>query len=311
VTSPHLVFHKDEDGEFLLDNDGNKIKDDEASENVDLFNIKNPQMCMTVRADTRSYLGTVGVGYKVVQNTEFAEFFDAALGPDAACISAVGSLGRYGARIFMIATLPEMLEIGPGDPVEQHILLTSTHDGTGPVEARFIAWQPERNVMIHAPGGAVTIRHTKNAKKRVQTAHKVLHENEQYWARAKRAFAYMAKRDANEQRVREFLAAMYPDIPEKDEKGKPKKDEEGNVVMKTSPQAQASRDAIETVFEDAENSLPRTDWGLYNAVAIFVDHERRVAKSQRANGISRWEVSVFGAGASLRDRAYRWFTNNK
>lgn len=305
TTAPKIV--KNELGEI----------DREKSENPDLFGINNPQQVMTVRVDRddngeiirRAYLGTVGKGYKVVQNHEAFEFFDAALGGEnwnkefgsgPPCVTAVGNLGRYGARIFMIATMPDMLEIMPGDPVERHIMLTNTHDGTGPIEAIFIAYREVNGVMIHAPGGRVRIRHTKNAQKRIATAHRVLHDNADYWERTQRIFRYMAKRDANTQRVREFLEAMFPD--------KIEKDEEGNEIRKTSCQAEKARESIMNLFESGPGSEQSgaTDWGLYNAVAYFVDHERRRAKSQTESGISRWEISVFGSGSDLRERAYRW-----
>ena len=312
ITAPKIVYVLDDNQKPMIDADNNKIVDRTLSENSDLFNVSNPQMCMTMRVDrdedqvitNKSYLGTVGKGYRVVQNIEFAEFFDAALGEDAACITAVGTLGRYGARVFMIASLPEMLEILPNEPIERHIMLTTTHDGSGPVEALFLAWDPKNNTMVHAPGGRVRIRHTKNAQKRITTAPQVLHANTQYWDRVKRAFAYMAKRDVSDQRVRAFLGGLFPDIV--------KKDEEGNEIeRRTSVQAQKARDHIQEIFEDSDRALPKTDWGLYNSVAVFVDHERHIAKSQAHNKISRWEISVFGSGCDLRDGAFRWLSRNR
>ena len=296
-----------------IDAEGNKIKNEALSDNTDLFGITNPNQVMTVRVDrdrdgvitNRSYLGTVGIDYKVVQNEEFATFFDEALGRGAACITAVGNLGRFGARIFLIAKTPDMLEVIPGDPIERHILLTTTHDGSGNIEARFLTYRPESNSMVHAPGEVVKIRHTKNAKIHLKTAHQVLAKNEQFWERAKRAYAYMAKRDANENRVREFLEAMFPDIVEKDE--------EGNDVKRTSKQAQKARDEIQELFAGGAPGAGlagKTDWGLYNSVAYFVDHERNQGTKQREWKISRWETSVFGPGGSLRDRAYSWLTSH-
>lgn len=322
MTAPKIVYIKDDEtGEDARDADGDKIKDVAHSENSDLFGIYNPSQCMTVRVDrdsagnivNQSYLGTVGVDYTVVDNADATEFFDGALGEGAACINGVGTLGRFGARIIMVAQMPEMLEVVPGDPIERHILLTNTHDGTGNVEARFITFRAANRAMIHMPGEVVKIRHTKNAKKRLGLAHKVLFENEQFWSRAKRAYAYMAKRDADTIRVREFLEALFPDIPEKDEKGKVVTDEFGDTVMKTSPQAQKARDEIRALYDgDAPGAdvAGKTDWGLYNAVTSFVDHDRRLSKTQNKWRISRWEVSVFGPGADLREAAYRYLTKD-
>lgn len=311
ITSPKIVYLKDETTkEDARDAEGNKIKDTERSENHNLFGISNPSQVMTVRVDTLpsgvikpSYLGTVGVGYKVVQNDEFCEFFDEALGKGAACINAVGTLGRYGARVFMVAKVPEMLEVLPGDPIERHILLTTTHDGSGNIEARFIAYREQNGSMVHTPGEVVKIRHTKNAKTRVKMAHKVLAANEAYWERAKRAYAYMAKRDANTLRVRAFLEALFPDIVEKDD--------DGNEVKRTSPQAEKARAEIQALFEGGAPGADvagKTDWGLYNAVAYYVDHGRKRSKKQDEWEISRWEVSVFGPGADLREHAFSWLT---
>jgi hypothetical protein len=161
--------------------------------------------------------------------------------------------------------------------------------------------------MVHTPGEVVKIRHTKNAKIHLKTAHKVLAKNEEYWARAKRAYAYMAKRDCNEQRCRAFLEDMFPDIVEFDDEG-------NEIDRRTSPQALKARADIEELFKGGAPGIAlagETDWGLYNSVAYFVDHERRQGKKQREWKISRWETSVFGQGAGLRERAFRWFKNNK
>jgi len=304
MSSPKIVYVLDEQTKQpAVDGDGTKIVDRTKSEDTDLFGITNPVQVMTVRVDTREYLGTVGTGYKVVQNDEFCEFFDEALGEGAACINAVGRLGRFGARIFMVAQVPDMLEVVPGDPIERHILLTNTHDGTGNIEARFIAYRPASDSMVHMPGGVVKIRHTKNAKVRLKTAHRVLSANTSYWERAQRAYRYMAKRDVNDQRMREFLEAMFPDIVEYDENGK-------EIERRTSPHALASRTAVEEIFKsDVLNMTSSdTDWGLFNAVAHYVDHERRQSKKQKEWGISRWEMSVFGTGASVREAAFHWLT---
>lgn len=303
MTAPKINYVLNEQtGEPATDGEGKKIVDRAGSENSDLFGIYNPTQVMTVRRDTRSYLGTVGTGYKVVQNTEFCEFFDEALGENAACINAVGSLGRFGARVFLVAQVPEMLEIVPGDPIERHILLTNTHDGSGNIEARFIAWRQESNAMVHTPGEVVKIRHTKNAMTRLKLSHTVLAKNQEYWERAKRAYAYMAKTDIGAQQTREFLEDMFPDIVELDGAGEV-------IERRTSPQAQKARDEIEALFmggAPGAESAGQTAWGLYNAVAYFVDHDRRQSSKQREWKISRWETSVFGQGAGLRARAYNY-----
>jgi phage/plasmid-like protein (TIGR03299 family) len=260
----------------------------------------------------RRYLGTIGRTYQVVQDEDALSFFDAALGQGAACVSAVGRLGRYGARTFVVASVPEMLEIVPGDPVERHIMLTTTHDGSGPIEAIFVNFRVASGSVLYTPveghQGRVRIKHTKNAESRVKVAHKVLHSNQEYWDRAIRAYRYLAKKDANEQRVRDFLAAMFPDLDDEDA---PAEGEE-KAAPRTSAQAERSREEIRNLFETSQGSeiAGKTDWGLFNAVAFFVDHERKLSKTQQKHGISRWEVSMFGPGSNLRQRAFTWLANH-
>ncbi len=287
----------------------------DQTKRLEAYGVVNPQMAMTMRIDferneqgektdvitNRSYLGTVGTGYGVVQNDEYAAFFDEALGKNAACITSAGTLGRFGARVFMVATLPDMLELIPGEPVERHILLTTTHDGSGPVEVMFVAWDKKHDVMLYMPGGRKRIRHTKNADKRIRDAKKVLCESDEYWRKAQRACEYLNSQHASERRLRDFLEAMFPDKVEKD----PETDEE---IRTTTHQMQARRDEIEEIYGSPIYALPKTDYGIFKAVTIYVDHYRRRSERKKGNNThsSQWEVSVFGPGADFRNKAFKW-----
>lgn len=277
--------------------------------------LPNPEQWMTVstrevevegkKGLVSSYQGSVGSRYEVVQNVEAFEFFDAALGPNAACIEGAGRMGVHGARVFMMAAMPEMLEIIPGDPVERYIMLTNTHDGSGNIEAMFVNWRVLSNSGVQHTTknqGRVRIRHTKNAKAHVKQANTVLAKNQQYWDRATRIYRYMAKRDVSVQRAQEFVANLFPDIVDYDNEG-------NEIERRTSPQALRAREAITTLFEGGcpgSSVAGKTDWGLYNCVAYFVEH----ARENRSKRNGAWEVSTFGPGADLRTRAFNWLSKD-
>lgn len=282
-------------------------------------NLANPEKWMTVSTrptDKKnedgtpilacSYHGTVGSRYQVVQNVEAFDFFNVALGEGAACVEGAGRMGPYGASVFLIAAMPQMLEIVPGDPVERHLLLTNSHDGSGNIEVVFINWRVLSNTGVQyttESQGRVRIRHTKNAKAHVHDAHKILAKNEEYWKRATNIYRYMAKRDVSAQRAKAFVEAMYPDIVERDDEGKV-------VDTRTSHQALHAREQLMTMFEDGCPGgavAGKTDWGLYNCVAYFVEHDR----TNRSKKAGAWEVSTFGAGAQLRSRAYNWLSKDQ
>jgi len=260
----------------------------------DFFGITNPEKAMTVRADTKSYLGTVGSRYTIVQNSDAFAFFQEALGETAACIEAVGCLGRYGSTAFMVATMPEMLEIVPGDPVSRHIMLTTSHDGSSNIEARFLHWREANNSGVQFTGkreGRVRIRHTKNANLRLQEAHRVLSADQQYWDRAIRAYRYMAKRTVANTDVKDFLERLYP----------AKSDNPG-------ARTRLARERLNELFQagcPGSDLAGTTSWGLYNTVCYFVEHNRE-NRGKRAG--SKWEIATVGPGSDLRQRAFRLLT---
>jgi phage/plasmid-like protein (TIGR03299 family) len=86
----------------------------------------------TVRQDTREVLGIVGERYRIVQNQDAFEFVDQLLG-SAMHFETAGSL-HGGRRIWVLARLPEHVEIG-GDPVRPYVLLMKSQDGATAVIA--------------------------------------------------------------------------------------------------------------------------------------------------------------------------------
>jgi phage/plasmid-like protein (TIGR03299 family) len=85
-----------------------------------------------VRQDTREVLGIVGERYRIVQNVEAFQFVDQLIG-SAMHFETAGSLND-GCRVWVLARLPEHIEVG-GDPVRPFVLLMNSHDGSTAVVA--------------------------------------------------------------------------------------------------------------------------------------------------------------------------------
>ncbi len=85
-----------------------------------------------VRQDTRQVLGIVGERYRIVQNIEAFQFVDQLIG-SAMHFETAGSL-HGGRRVWVLARLPEHIEVG-GDPVRPYVLLMNSHDGSTAVVA--------------------------------------------------------------------------------------------------------------------------------------------------------------------------------
>ena len=131
----------------------------------------------TVRTDTETVLGVVGSGYQTVQNTDAFAFFDAIVKGEGIRYETAGALGK-GERIFITAKLPSYIRVGREDLIEQYLFLTTSHDGSGSITAAFtpvrIVCNNTLNAALQNMSNCVRIRHTNNAKTRLEQAHKVM-----------------------------------------------------------------------------------------------------------------------------------------
>ena len=148
----------------------NSINEDPAIEVPDFF--------ATVRTDTDNILGIVGRDYEVMQNENAFSFFDAIVGGDDGIqYETAGALGK-GERIFITAKLPGYIKVGSDDLIEKYLFLTTSHDGFGSIMAAFtpvrIVCNNTLNAAFRNCSNAIKIRHTSNAKQRLEEAHKVM-----------------------------------------------------------------------------------------------------------------------------------------
>jgi phage/plasmid-like protein (TIGR03299 family) len=131
----------------------------------------------TVRQDTGEPLGVVGRKYEIIQNIDAFSFFDSIIGGDGILYETAGALGA-GEKIFITAKLPNYIKVGRNDLIEQYIFLTNAHDGSAPITAAFtpirIVCNNTLNMALRNMANSVTIRHTADAKARLDQAHKIM-----------------------------------------------------------------------------------------------------------------------------------------
>ena len=136
-----------------------------------------PNFYATVRTDSEQVLGVVGKDYEVVQNVEAFTFFDAITGGDGILYETAGALGK-GEKIFITAKLPSYIKVGKDDLIEQYLFLTTSHDGLGSITAAFtpirIVCNNTLNAALRNHSNSIKIRHTANAKERLEQAHQLM-----------------------------------------------------------------------------------------------------------------------------------------
>lgn len=140
--------------------------------------IEVPNYFATVRTDTEDVLGVVGRDYKIVQNVNAFEFFDAIVGGgDGILYETAGALGK-GERIFITAKLPDYIRVGKDDLIEQYLFLTTSHNGFGSITAAFtpirVVCNNTLNAALNNHSNAIKIRHTSSANDRIKQAHTLM-----------------------------------------------------------------------------------------------------------------------------------------
>jgi phage/plasmid-like protein (TIGR03299 family) len=280
---------------------------------LEMTPLKTHKATYRQEGDRKIPLGIVGSKYQVVQNAEAFDFFNHAIEKNAACLETVGALGN-GERVFAMARVPSIMEVTPGDPVEQFILLCTSHDGSMNIQAMFTAVRVVcQNTLDAAVKGAahmVKIRHSKNAKKKIAEAYKVMAASDKYWNKLREAYRAMAMRDMSRLDVMTLLEELFPGKTQKapaeaanaDENffDSLEEDEDGPVIV--SARTANNRAKILRLFESeaiGADKAGKTAWGLYNAMTQYIDYERSLK-----NDSNRWEATALGSGVALRQKAF-------
>lgn len=168
----------------------------------------------TIRTDNDSVLGVVGKDYEVVQNRDAFSFFDAIVGGDGMLYETAGALGK-GERIFITAKLPAYIKIGKDDLIEQYLFLTTAHDGSGSIMAAFtpvrIVCANTLNAAMKNSSNAVRIKHTANAKERLEQAHRIMGLSNKLSIEMESIFNRWAKVNVSDSALRQLIEqAMAP-----------------------------------------------------------------------------------------------------
>jgi phage/plasmid-like protein (TIGR03299 family) len=226
----------------------------------------------TVRTDTEQVLGIVGSRYEVVQNRTAFCFFDAIVGGDEGIMyETAGALGN-GERIFITAKLPGYIKVDKSDLIEQYIFLTTTHDGSGSIQAAFTPVRIVCNNTLTAAlrdcSNMVTIRHTASAPQQLAQAHRVMGISYQLAAQLEPIFQGMAKSYITDAETKRLISlAMAPS----DVIFQAVRDKRTNVEF-----SKQYENIIEDVYEYAQtaetqqmNSTRGTLFGAYNAITGY------------------------------------------
>ncbi|MCX2429877.1 DUF932 domain-containing protein [Pedobacter sp. GR22-10] len=238
--------------------------------------LKVPDYYATKRRDNNAILGVVGKDYQVVQNADAFAFFDAIVGGgDGILYETAGALGQ-GERIFITAKLPDYIRVGKEDMIEKYLFLTTSHDGSGSITAAFtpirIVCQNTLNAALGKSSHTIKIRHTANAKQRLEEAHKVMGLSNTLSVQMEGIFNQWAKVRITDNEVRKLiLMAMAPNKETLTNLIQGKDDELSTLYKNTCNDVLAY--AMNSETQQMETTKG-TVFGAYNAVTGYFQNVR-------------------------------------
>ncbi|MBL7709852.1 MAG: DUF945 domain-containing protein [Chitinophagaceae bacterium] len=250
----------------------------------------------TMRPDTGEVLGVVGKDYEIIQNRDAFSFFDSIVGGDGIQYETAGALGK-GERIFITAKLPGYIKVGQEDLIEQYLFLTTSHDGFGSITAAFtpvrIVCNNTLNAALRNFSNAIKIRHTANAKDRLEQAHKVMGISNQLSGQLEQLFNQWTKVKITDQQLQQLIRlALVPNKEVLDDIQNCRWDE-----LSTN-----FNNICNSVFEYAQTSpTQQTEttkgnlFGAYNAVTGYFQNVRHYR-----DGEAKLKSLLYGGTAQLR-----------
>ena len=259
-------------------------------------------------------LGMVKRRYKVLQNDKAFAFFDKVTLEGAATIRAVGHL-NYGAMVWIIAERPQSMMLYAGEEIREHLVLTTSHDGSSAVHVRFAPYRVSTGTMLSVGLGRklvneVKIRHTKSMEVKLETVENVLAAETNFFDRWRAALVGeqdkggFAHRIVTQNDVTKVVENLFP--------AKKKKLADGTTQEVISGKAEKARSMIldrvneqvesRQAAQEAAGEVPASG---VTALDVFLGVSEYVAKDRktRKEG-NNWAVATFGSGADLRQEAF-------
>ena len=266
-----------------------------------------PDRYAVVRTDTNVPFDIVSGQYEIVQNEDHFSFFDEIIGQGQAVYHTAGAL-RGGRVIFILAKLPESIELIPGDPIEQYILMSSSHDRSKSLE---IAITPIRVVCSNTARLAlatakniVQIRHTQSIHSRAVEARQALGLNDAYHQLLMEGLGVLANTPMGTAQMNEYATAYLNVDPER---------EDLHVY------SQDAKERMCELFEVGRGQdipgVAGTAYAAFNATTEFIDNYQRVQVPAESGQHSldaqdrRLYRSWLGRGQRQRDRSFGLLQN--
>jgi hypothetical protein len=174
-----------------------------------------------------------------------------------------------------------------GDALKKQIRVTGSFDGsTHHSGYGSLLRSACRNLMIWTSIAvkAIKIRHTKNARDRVEDALRIWSTSQDHFKAYEETARILAAKVVNTEMVNKFLDDLVGEINQKSE---------SNQTKRTN-----QRNKIENLFRSGRGNHGETAWDLYNGASEYYDHFQNVE-----NPDAQLTSILYGNGAKKKTQA--------
>jgi len=245
--------------------------------------------------DPTSVVGVVGERYTVVQDRDLAFFAQDLIDTSDATFEAGGSL-RGGRTTYFVLGLPQEVNIGGEDPLQQKLIVMNAHDGTSALRAWFTAirmWCTNQlNYTFRTAAHRVSIRHTTSATTRLQQARETLGIGWNYLNELTQTAEVLVQQPMTDDQWAQFVEQIFPMPPE-----------EAGPRAHTMATNRRER-LVPLWYEPTNDNIRGTRWGALQAVTEYVDWHRPVRGGDDIRATRQMEES----GLATKDRALALLT---
>lgn len=255
---------------------------------------QHPDIEAVVRQDTGDAIGWAGRQWQPLQNKDAFSFLDAVIGEKAAVYETCGALGG-GQRVWLLARLNDVCDLGDGDRLVRYLLLSNTHTAGQSVKVKLVYTRVVcANTLSVALGEAtsalVQLRHDRRLGGKVTQVREAIGLVNKRTATLEAQLAKLAVTPVDTSRLAIFGEALGW-RPDSDKPTDKERWAQFQDAFETSPGANLA-------------SARGTLWGAVNAVTYWVDHAKDFRATKAASAADNKLTQVlWGSGDQLKSKA--------
>lgn len=253
-----------------------------------------PRKYATIRTDNGCPLGLVGEDYTIVQNIEAFDFIDSIIGEGKADYETVGALGN-GEVVFITCKLKQEMVVNK-DLIEQYLLVTMSHDGTSSITVMFtpirVVCNNTLTAAIKGTRNKINIRHTRNAKAKLEASKEVLGLVDASTRSYNILFNHLNSIQVSDKKAEEIIEFSLG----------LSRDEHNQLSSRAFNIYTEARDYYYTGL--GQNEIVGTGWGVFNGITGYLQNTKTYKDEE-----VKFKNTFLGSGMEVRNKAIDFITS--